>query len=65
MDFAGSGLTLVIRADKMVLAVVLVSAAGAEIQLGSAVGTVEQTGENACLLYTSMYRALESEEERK
>ena len=47
MDFAGSGVALIIGADEMVLAVVLVALAGAEVQLGSAVGAVEKTGEHA------------------
>ena len=47
MDFAGAGVALVIGADEMVLAVILVSAAGAEIQLCSAVGAVEKAGEYA------------------
>ena len=47
VDFAGAGAALVIGADKMILAVIFAGIAGAEIQLGPAVGAVEQAGENA------------------
>lgn len=49
VDFAGAGVALIIGADEMVLAVVLVGVAGAEVQLGPAVGAVEKAGENAGL----------------
>ena len=40
VDFAGAGVALVVGANEMILAVILVGVAGAEIQLGSAVGAV-------------------------
>ena len=46
VDFAGACVALVVREDEMVLAVILVGVASAEVQLGSAVGTVKKPGKD-------------------
>lgn len=49
MDLAGAGVALVVGADKVILAVILVGVAGAKIQLGPAVRASDKAGENAGL----------------